>query len=220
MDQATVLHMDQSEDRNGVRPVQKRPYRINPKIEHDMDNDAALATMIRNLEVNTGKSLSAWISIAQKTGLQKHGELLKHLKTEHGLTHGYANLVAMKARGADAGSKDAGDLVAAQYKGKEHFKPIYDRILREVKKFGKDVEIAPKNNSVSLRRKKQFGLLSPATKTRFEIGLNMEKGKEVKGAITITGTNSMCSHRIDLHAEKDLDQRCIDLLRQAYEQAG
>ena len=185
-----------------------------------MDNDAALATMIKNLEEKTGKNLKTWIAIAKKSGLQKHGELLKLLKTEHGLTHGYANLVSMKARAADAGSKDDGEMIAAQYKGKEHFKPIYERVLREVRKFGKDVEIAPKNSSVSLRRKKQFGLLKPATKTRFEIGLNLKKGEDVQGARTIKSSNAMCSHQIDLAEEGDLDRQCIELLKKAYERAG
>jgi hypothetical protein len=35
---------------------------------------------------------------------------------------------------------------------------------------------------VSLRRKKQFAILNPATKTRFEIGINL-KGQEPQGKL-------------------------------------
>jgi predicted transport protein len=39
-------------------------------------------------------------------------------------------------------------------------------VFAEIQKFGKDVEVAPKNAYVSLRRKKQFAILQPVTKTR------------------------------------------------------
>ncbi|MEZ4821823.1 MAG: DUF5655 domain-containing protein [Ignavibacteria bacterium] len=114
---------------------------------------------------------------SQKAELcQKHGEILKFLKEQHGLTHGFANLISLKARGTDAGSaENKSDLIEKQrYKGKEHFKPIYDKLISGIKKFGNDIEIAQKNANVSLRRKKQFALLEPATKTRFEIGINLK----------------------------------------------
>ncbi|MEX2512485.1 MAG: hypothetical protein WD398_06235 [Cyclobacteriaceae bacterium] len=43
-------------------------------------------------------------------------------------------------------------------------------------KFGKDIQIAPKKANVSIRRKKQFALLQPATKSRFEFRIN-QKGQ-------------------------------------------
>ncbi len=113
---------------------------------------------------------------------------MKFLKDEMGLTHGFANMVALKTLATDAGSvENKDDLVAKQYQGKEHFLPIYDRLIAEIKKFGADVEIAPKNANVSLRRKKQFALLHPITKTRFEIGINL-KGHEPEGKLLASGT--------------------------------
>ena len=38
--------------------------------------------MIENLRKNTGKSLEEWISIVKKTGIEKHGEIIKYLKSE------------------------------------------------------------------------------------------------------------------------------------------
>ncbi len=119
--------------------------------------------MIKNLEENTGKKFEEWLSIARKSGFEKHGELIKFLKSDHGLTHGYANLVAHKARETDAGSAEDADLVADQYKGKEDLRPLYDKLIAEIQKFGSDVELAPKRAYVSLRRKKQFGLIQPST---------------------------------------------------------
>lgn len=84
-------------------------------------------------------------------------KFLKFLKEEKGLTHGYANLVALKSMGTDAGSaENLDDLIEKQYVGKEHFRPIYERLMKEIAEFGSDFEIAPKNAYVSLKRKRQL----------------------------------------------------------------
>lgn len=177
--------------------------------------------MIENLHKNTGKSLEEWITLVQKQKIEKHGQIIKYLKEQHGFTHGYANLVALKARSADAGSVDNKDeLIENQYKGKEHFRSLYESIIGEVKKFGKDVEIAPKKASVSLRRKKQFALLQPAAKSRFEIGINL-KGQAPEGKLQAnTASNAMCSHKINLAGKEELDREVLYWIKKAYEQAG
>ena len=183
-----------------------------------MDN--AEQTMIDNLFKNTGKTLEQWIDIVQKQNFEKHGEILKFLKEQHSFTHGFANMVAMKSRKADAGSVENKDeLIERQYQNKEHFKPLYDKLLSEVLKFGKDVEVAPKNTYVSLRRKKQFAILNPVTKTRFEIGINL-KGKEPEGKLQAEKPNSMCSHKINLTDLNDIDKEVIEWIKTAYEKAG
>ncbi|MCB0728288.1 MAG: DUF4287 domain-containing protein [Ignavibacteria bacterium] len=182
--------------------------------------DKASQTMIDNLAKNTGKTLDQWIVIVRKQNFAKHGEILKFLKEQHGLTHGFANLISLKARGTDAGSaENKSDLIEKQYKGKEHFKPIYDKLISGIKKFGNDIEIAPKNANVSLRRKKQFALLEPATKTRFEIGINL-KGQEAKGKLEAEKPGSMCTHKIKIADIKEIDKEIMDWLKAAYENAG
>ena len=183
--------------------------------------DKALETMLENLKKNSGKSLKQWIKIVNKKNFSKHGEYLKYLKGEHGLTHGYANLISMKARAADAGSvEDKSSLVDAHYTGKEALKPIYDKLIKSVNKFGKDLEIAPKKAYVSLRRKKQFAMLTPATKTRFEIGINL-KGQKEQGILKeIKKANSMCSHVIKITDPKEVNKEVIDWLKLAFESAG
>ena len=143
--------------------------------------DKATQTMLENLLKNTGKTLEQWKHIVTQENFEKHGEIIKFLKEQHDFTHGFANLVAHKAKETDAGSaENTDDLIISQYKGKEHFKPFYEKLLSEILTFGNDIEIAPKNTYVSLRRKKQFAILNPATKTRFEIGINL-KGQGAEG---------------------------------------
>ncbi len=173
-----------------------------------------------NLFKNTGKTLEEWIEIVKKQNFEKHGEILKFLKEKHSFSHGFANMVAMKSRGADAGSvENKNELIDKQYSGKEHFKPIYDKLISEIQKLGTDVEIAPKNSYVSLRRKKQFAILNPVTKTRFEIGINL-KGQEPKGRLKLEKPNSMCSHTINITDISDIDKEVLEWIKTAYENAG
>jgi len=182
--------------------------------------DKAEQTMLDNLLKNTGKTLEQWIDIVKKENLEKHSQIIKFLKEQHSFTHGFANLIAMKSRGADAGSVENKDeLIEKQYKGKENFKPIYENLIAEIHKFGRDIEIAPKNAYVSLRRKKQFAILQPATKTRFEIGINL-KGQEPKGKLEgINTSNAMCSHKIILTDINDIDKEVIEWIKTAYDNA-
>lgn len=182
--------------------------------------DKATQSMIENLSKNTGKTLEQWIAIVQKESFALHGEIMKFLKDKHGLTHGFANLIAHKSRGSDSGSADnQEDLISRQYQGKEHFKPVYDKLMSEISRLGNDIEIAPKNAYVSLRRKKQFATLQPATKTRYEIGINL-KGQEPEGKLEAEKPNSMCSHLIKIAEIGDIDKEVLDWIKSAYENAG
>ncbi len=183
--------------------------------------DKAEQTMVDNLYKNTGKTLEQWIALVKKENFEKHGQIISFLKDEHGFTHGFANLVAHKSKGSDAGSaENTEDLVTKQYLGKEHFRPLYEKLMQEIKGFGNDVEVVPKIAYVALRRKKQFAILQPVTKTRYEIGINL-KGQEPKGKLeAITAANAMCSHKINLADIKDVDDEVIGWIKTAYEHAG
>lgn len=180
------------------------------------------AAMIANMQEKTGKSLSQWLAIARQTGAAKHGELVKALKAEHGLGHGYANLVAHKLLKSDAGSQaEAGtDLIAAQYAGaKSGLKAIYDAIIKAAKSFGSDVEIAPKKTYVSLRRNKQFALVQPSTRTRVDLGINL-KGTPAGGRLEKSGSfNAMVSHRVRLEKPADFDNEVKAWLKKAWSEA-
>ena len=182
--------------------------------------EAALQTMIRNLEEKTGKNLADWIKIAKATKLTKHKELLTLLKTEHGLGHGYANIITLKALESDAGPTSDDDLVTAQYGGaKAALKPTYDALVAAISKFGSDVEIAPKKAYVSVRRKKQFAILQPSTATRLDVGINL-KGTSPTSRLEASGSfNAMVSHRVRVSGKPDIDQELLGWLREAYDKA-
>jgi predicted transport protein len=182
--------------------------------------DQAEITMIENLQKNTGKSFDEWKAIAASSGFSKHGEILKYLKDGFGLGHGYANLIVHKTLATDAGSVDErSQLIENQYKGKEHLRPFYETLMAGILPMGTDIEVAPKNASVSLRRKKQFCLLEPKTKTRLELGLNM-KNVEASGKVETCPPGGMCTHKIRIEKAEDIDAEVFAWVRRAYEQAG
>ena len=183
--------------------------------------EKATQTQIAIIEKNTGKKLDQWIAIVNKSGFAKHGELVTFLKDKHGFTHGNANVIVHFAKQSHAGAtENSDDLVTEQYKGKENLKAWYDKIMAEVNKFGKDVELAPKKAYVSLRRKKQFAIIQSSTKDRLDIGLNI-KGVEPSGIVEDGKKwNAMCTHRIKIEDAKAVNKDLISWIKRAYDQAG
>jgi len=70
---------------------------------------------------------------------------------------------------------------------------------------------------VSLRRKKQFALITPATKTRIDLGLAL-KGEEAAGRLETY--NAMCSHRVRIESSTDIDDQVRSWITEAYSRAG
>lgn len=184
-------------------------------------DDPQVQTMIDNMPEKTGKALEEWFALIRTQKLEKHGEIMKLLKGEHGVSHGFANTITWLYRQQAAGGPASEEeLVAAQYSKKPEMKPWYDQLVTEVSKFGEDVELAPKKSYVSLRRAKQFGIIQPSTKTRMDLGLNL---KDVQASgVLIEGDkwSGMCSHRIEIHSPEDITPEVIGWLRKAYEAAG
>ncbi len=173
-----------------------------------------VASMVANMPEKTGKTLEQWLALLAKTDLAKHGPMVKLLKSAHDVGHGYANLIASKALETEQPSHP----VAEQYSGaKASLRPIYEDIVAFAQSLGGDVEIAPKKASVSLRRKKQFALVTPAMKTRIDLGLAL-KGDPAGGRLETY--NAMCSHRVRLETTSDFDGEVKAWVSEAYERAG
>jgi len=184
--------------------------------------EEALITMVQNLKNTTGKSLEEWLAVTKTFGFEKHGQIVKQLKTEHSLTHGYANLIAHKTLQSDAASiSENTDLTDSQYTGdKAGLRPIFDELKRRINQFGDDVEWAPKKAYVSLRRRKQFALIQPSTKTRVDVGINLKDTDPTERLEASGSFNAMCSHRVRVTDLEQVDDQLIDWLKQAYDLAG
>ena len=183
--------------------------------------DPQVQKMIDNMPEKTGKSLAEWYQVIAAARPGKHGDIMKLLKGEYGVSHGYANTISLLYRQREAGgSPSSENLVDAQYVGaKAALRPTYDAVLAAVSQFGTDVEIAPKKTYVSLRRGKQFAIVQAATRNRVDLGLNLrgvEPTERLEGGTVFSG---MCTHRVRLTYPADVNAQLISWLKQAYDQS-
>ncbi len=178
--------------------------------------DKALQTMIANMPEKTGKSLEEWFKILKDKQFSKHSEAVKYLKSQHQVTHGFANTIVSLLKDQDTPEVD---LVSEQYKGKEALFPIYQALMAFIKTLGNDVTVAPKKGSVSIIRKRQFVLIKPATKTRIDLGFKL-KDKPTTQRLENSGPfGTMCTHRVQLTDVKDIDDELKSWIREAYEKS-
>ena len=186
-----------------------------------MNRDEMTQKIVSKIEAETGKKLDYFVKAVRDAKLSKHKEILNYFKDEHGLSYGYANTMAHSVRDVIEGVKSEDTLVEEQYAGaKADLKPIYDAVIKAVGKFGKDMEIAPKKSYVSLRRKKQFAIVQPSTKTRMDIGLII-KGKDTTERLEEGAKwNGMCTHRVRVTEKGEVDSELVGWLKEAYEASG
>ena len=188
----------------------------------DYFQDPYVQTMISNMPEKTGKSLEEWYKILKSKKLEQHSKIMQLLKQEMGLTHGYANTISLLFRQKLAGGAPSDEaLIETQYAKKPDLLPIYDRLIQKVKTFGDDVEISPKKSYVSLRRARQFAIIQPSTRTRMDLGLNLDQDLATSGKL-IHGDrwSGMCTHHIEIFEFDDLSPEVIDWLKKAYDRAG
>lgn len=194
------------------------------------DPAAALATQLRNIEARTGKSLAELKAMLDASGLAKHGERRGFLMEHLGLGYGDANTVVHMAKQdapavAIAGTPPAaraapaGDPLDAIYAGpKAALRPLHEAVMARIADFG-PFEVAPKQKYVSLRRKKQFAMLGPATKTQVELGLNA-KDLPDHPRLKKLPPGGMCQATVRLSEAAEIDATLMGWLRTAYDAAG
>lgn len=188
----------------------ERPTPIRP--------EESLAKMVAGLKEKTGKSLEEWRVVIAEAGLAKHGEVVSFLKAQHGLTHGYANQIALNRVEAAVPEGEVADPISTIFDKRLLARAIYDALLPQVLALGSDVDVAPKKANVSIRRKKQFLLCQPAA-DRLDVGIHLP-GQAPDGRLEASGSfNAMVSHRVRVKSVEEVDEALLGWIRAAYERA-
>lgn len=145
------------------------------------------------------------------------------LERDLGLGYGDANTLThyvLKADAPDTAAQATPEAaIAGFYTGaKAALRPIHDKLMEEIAQFG-EFELAPKKTYVSLRRKKQFAMIGPATNTQVEVGLNM-KGVAPTERLIEQPPKSMCNYKVRLSSVAEVEASLLGWLKQAYDSAG
>ncbi len=179
--------------------------------------------IIRNLPEKTGKMLDEWVSLVKRAGLSSDRDAAKWLKTEHGLGHFQAQIVAEEAFGKSMvmAYQDSESLVRALYSGKkERLRPLHEKIVAAGCKLGQDVQVSACRTYVSLYRNRQFVVLR-ARVSGLEIGLALTPPQQDARLQTVKrGATDRVTCRILISDPSEIDQQILDWLKDAYAQAG
>ncbi len=177
-----------------------------------------------NIQAKTGKTPDDFIAMAGKKGFLnpgvKAGEIVAWLKEDFGLGQGHAMAIVLLLRQANAPRVPAEEGIGKHFGGnRSHWRKPYDQLVRNIKKFGPDVSLAPTDTYISmLRDGRKFGVLQ-VTADRLDVGIKL-KGKPSKGRFEKSGPwNSMVTHRVRVDDPKQIDSEILSWLHQAYEQA-
>ena len=179
-------------------------------------------TQLKNIQERTGKSLTELYSFIKDSGLEKHGQIRSMLIEKLGMGYGDANTLAavfLQPNTADSQPPAGEDMLDTYYAGsKVALRPIHEAVMTEINKLG-EFEISPKKTYVSLRRKRQFAMLGPASKGRVELGLNM-KGLDGTDRLLPQPAGDMCQYKVFLTSTDEVDDELLGWIKTAYASAG
>ncbi len=101
---------------------------------------------------------------------------------------------------------------------KAPLKLIHEAVMREVVKLG-EYRVVPAKGYVSLRRRKQFAMLAPASGGQLEIGLNVKDLPPAQRLLK-QPRRSLCNYMVKLSDPIEVNAELIAWLKFAYEDAG
>jgi len=182
------------------------------------DPTTATATQLRNIEARTGKSLAAVRQLIAARGLAKHAQVRTMLMEALALGYGDANALALAAAAQDATPPSADPLDAIYLDAKAALRPLHEHIVGAIAAFG-PFDTAPKKGYVSLRRKKQFAMVGPATRTQVEIGLNA-RDLPADPRLKASPPGGMCQYAVRVAQAGEVDAQLLGWLRAAFDAAG
>jgi len=184
-----------------------------------------IEAITRNLPAKTGKTFDQWVAIAKKAKLESRSDLIVWLKQKHGLGHVTAIFVAADALGNSIAAQyqDEGALLEGMYGGdKAALRPIYDALIAESRKLGKDVTLSVCKTYVGIRRSKIFAVVKPAANTRIDLGLalpHIAPAGRLGKAPSSLGSERI-THVIRIGSKKEVDAEVRRWLKAAWELAG
>lgn len=129
--------------------------------------------VIRNLPEKTGKSLEEWVRIARSIPVSKPSELVKKLKSDHGLGHVQAQTIVWRLNGETPYVETAGyeEGIFRSEGNLERYQVLKTTLLA----LGADVKAKPCKTYIPFYRNRQFAILTER-KGALILGLALPEG--------------------------------------------
>ena len=178
--------------------------------------------VIRNLRNRTGRNLEQWVKVARRSRLTDPKELRKWLKAEHGLggTTCWIIADATLCKPGDVTPTES-EMLDAQFKAdKAVLRPVYERLVRAVKKLGTDASVGVRKTQTTFARKHTFAIAKAPTKTRIDLGLRLPGIKPTKRLKITTAFSDNATHCVILTTPGDVDDQLKKWLKAAYAARG
>jgi Domain of unknown function (DUF4287)/Domain of unknown function (DUF5655) len=176
------------------------------------------------IKEKTGLSVEDFQKLADERGLLrpgvKAGEVVSWLKSDYGLGHGHAMAMYGTLRAIDAPKLTAQDRIDQHFSGKRSaWRPVYDKLLKQVQKFGTDVSTQAGNSYINLLRNgKKFGIVKVSAE-RLDVGIKLKGTKAGERLADAGRWNSMVTHRVMVTGAAQIDRELVAWLREAYVRA-
>jgi hypothetical protein len=196
-------------------------YSVHPSV-------AFVTNWRESLKEQTGRSLSAWLTLVKTSGPAGEKERIAWLKREHKLGTNSATEIAQRACGKEADLdspeaylKAAERYVNTMFRGPySPLRPLFDELLRLGLSLGGDVKACPCKTIVPLYRSHVFAQIKPATRTRVDLGFALGARKR-EGKLIETGgyaKKDRITHRIGIESLDQIDDEVKRWLKLAYDE--
>jgi dsRNA-specific ribonuclease len=171
-----------------------------------------------NIVTLTGETLKHWLALAQSSGLSKAMELTNYFKHTHKLNHAHSSILAgIYLNGGKAAFANTDDLLNKQLSGKEHLKPLYEKLIQFVQSALKETQVIPKVTYISLTGKKEFAAINfKKDEIRLGMALKNEPFTDELTKAKISGPMAHISHMLIITETKQLNNELSKHLKQSF----
>jgi len=211
----------------------KKPALHVPPPAYDVHPGVAMVQkFVAELPGKTGKTLKQWGELVDAQEFETAAEKRAFLKAKHGFGTNAAAWVVEYTDDNPTWDADPASYLAcavqfvdAMYAGgKEHLRPIFEKLLEVGRSLGDDVKVCPCKTMVPLYRGRVFAEIKPSTRTRLDLGLALtldvpEQGKLKRSEQRIRKGDRL-THVISLEKPGDVTAEVRTWLKAAYAAVG
>ncbi len=166
----------------------------------------------------TGHSVSEWMIIIQPKGFAKQKEVMDWLKTDQGINHMNANLIAGIFLNGGKPVFDPKVLFETHFEGKEDKRLLYTAIEYLVKNTFESAQVVPTKGYISFRNEKEFAV-AKINKSQIRVGLDLsgEPFTDYTQKTKSLGAMPRISHMIEVYEAAEVNDRLKAALLKANE---